>query len=256
MTDHTNYFFNCGEGTQRLATEHHSKLSKLEHIFVTKPSWDNMGGIPGILLTVQDTGVQKVHLHGPEGTEELLHAIDNFVNINQLEVLQADTTQTYTDHTMTVEYHPIKNPKYLQEAEQDTSNQFAPYIKNDINFYSDRPNNNGKRPRSPDSPKPVMRKEIPSTTNRIDTVMAFACKIHPKPGAINIDKLHEAGVQAGPDVGKLKAGQDITLPDGRIVKSVDVVDPAEPGPLFIGNYFLFSIKITLKMYQLKLLFLF
>jgi ribonuclease BN (tRNA processing enzyme) len=44
------------------------KLSKLEHIFITHPSWDNIGGLPGVALTIQDVGVPGITLHGPPGT--------------------------------------------------------------------------------------------------------------------------------------------------------------------------------------------
>jgi ribonuclease Z len=44
------------------------KLSKLEHIFITHPSWENVGGLPGVALTIQDVGVPEITLHGPAGT--------------------------------------------------------------------------------------------------------------------------------------------------------------------------------------------
>lgn len=62
------YMFNCGEGTQRLAHEHKMKLTKLEHIFVTHKSWENIGGLLGLSLTIQDAGVPEIQLHGPPGT--------------------------------------------------------------------------------------------------------------------------------------------------------------------------------------------
>lgn len=43
------------------------KLAKLEHIFVTQPVWRNIGGLPGIALTIQDVGVPEITLHGPPG---------------------------------------------------------------------------------------------------------------------------------------------------------------------------------------------
>ena len=61
------YLFNAGEGSQRLAHEHKFKLAKVEHIFFTKTSWDNVGGLPGISLTIQDVGVPHITLHGPPG---------------------------------------------------------------------------------------------------------------------------------------------------------------------------------------------
>lgn len=59
--------FNCGEGTQRLAHEHKTKLARLEHIFMTRTTWDRTGGLPGLSLTLQDTGVPNLTLHGPDG---------------------------------------------------------------------------------------------------------------------------------------------------------------------------------------------
>jgi ribonuclease Z len=44
------------------------KLAKLEHIFITHPSWENIGGLPGVALTIQDVGVPEITLHGPAGT--------------------------------------------------------------------------------------------------------------------------------------------------------------------------------------------
>lgn len=61
------YLFNCGECTQRLAHEHKVKLSRLEHIFITSKTWNNIGGLPGLSLTLQDVGVPNITLHGPEG---------------------------------------------------------------------------------------------------------------------------------------------------------------------------------------------
>lgn len=63
----SSYLFNCGEGSQRLAHEHRFKLSKVEHIFFTHTSWGNVGGLPGISLTIQDVGVPNITLHGAPG---------------------------------------------------------------------------------------------------------------------------------------------------------------------------------------------
>lgn len=64
---HFRYLFNCGEGTQRLANEHKTKIARLEHIFMTQTKWEHIGGLPGLSLTVQDAGVPELTLHGPPG---------------------------------------------------------------------------------------------------------------------------------------------------------------------------------------------
>lgn len=72
------YLFNCGEGTQRLAHEHKVKLSRLDHIFITNKTWMNIGGLPGLSLTLQDVGVPHITLHGPEGlVSSILIAVYN-----------------------------------------------------------------------------------------------------------------------------------------------------------------------------------
>lgn len=71
------YLFNCGEGTQRLAHEHKIKISKLEHIFITYPRWENIGGLTGLALTLQDSGTPELSIHGPYGVVSNLYIRDN-----------------------------------------------------------------------------------------------------------------------------------------------------------------------------------
>lgn len=67
--------------------------------------------------------------------------------------------------------------------------------------------------------------------------MVYICKLQPRPGALNLKKCVEMGVPPGPLLGKLKGGEDITLPNGKTVSSKDVCEPDDPGPLFIGTIF-------------------
>lgn len=82
------YIFNCGEGTQRLAHEHKMKLSKLEHVFITHSNWLNIGGLPGLALTVQDVGVPNIELHGPQGIVSFFYQKYLIVSKNKTNFLQ------------------------------------------------------------------------------------------------------------------------------------------------------------------------
>lgn len=75
--------------------------------------------------------------------------------------------------------------------------------------------------------------------------MVFVCKLQPRPGALNLSKCVEMGVPPGPLLGKIKGGEDITLPNGKTVSSKDVCEPDDPGPLFIGNA-IFIIMVIIK----------
>jgi len=55
------------------------KLSKLEHVFITHSNWLNIGGLPGLALTVQDVGVPNIELHGPKGIVSVFIVLQNII---------------------------------------------------------------------------------------------------------------------------------------------------------------------------------
>ncbi|KAH8394866.1 hypothetical protein KR222_008264 [Zaprionus bogoriensis] len=93
FTDQSRYLFNCGEGTQRLAHEHKTRLSRLEQIFVTRNTWTCVGGLPGLVLTIQDAGVRNLGLHGPPHLDTMLQSMRRFVILKNLQVQTIDSTQ-------------------------------------------------------------------------------------------------------------------------------------------------------------------
>lgn len=104
------YLFNCGEGTQRLAHEHKTKLARLEHIFMTRTSWQRIGGLPGLSLTVQDAGVPKLSLHGPPGLDELYRAMRRFVILKDMsvEAVVCEAGNKFEDSVLSVTYVPFE----------------------------------------------------------------------------------------------------------------------------------------------------
>ena len=67
-----------------------------------------------------------------------------------------------------------------------------------------------------------------------------------------LEKCVKAGVPPGPLLGDLKKGQDVTLPNGKVVLASDVTDPDDPGPVFIGKFS--SFLVYLKKYSLYLFY--
>ena len=51
----------------------------------------------------------------------------------------------------------------------------------------------------------------------------------PKPGRFNVDKARSLGVPEGPLWGRLQSGESVSLADGKVVHSLDVVGPPRPG---------------------------
>ncbi|XP_046394521.1 ribonuclease Z, mitochondrial isoform X2 [Ischnura elegans] len=63
--------------------------------------------------------------------------------------------------------------------------------------------------------------------------MCYICQLQPKQGTLLLDRCVDFGVPPGPLLGQLKAGQDITLSNGVVVKASDVCSPPDPGPVFL-----------------------
>lgn len=67
--DQTNYLFNCGEGTQRTLQEKNTaweiKFSKTKHLFMTRKSWETMGGLLGVCISLKEAYLNEITFHAP-----------------------------------------------------------------------------------------------------------------------------------------------------------------------------------------------
>lgn len=63
--------------------------------------------------------------------------------------------------------------------------------------------------------------------------MAYICRLTPRPGTLSLEKCVDFGVPPGPLLGRLKGGEDIVLPNGKTVRSKEVCEAEDPGPVFI-----------------------
>uniref|UniRef100_A0A3P8TN26 Zinc phosphodiesterase ELAC protein 2 n=1 Tax=Amphiprion percula TaxID=161767 RepID=A0A3P8TN26_AMPPE len=109
FSEFNRYLFNCGEGTQRLMQEHKLKAARLDNIFLTRLSWENVGGLSGMILTLKDTGVPECVLSGPPQLENYLSAIKSFSGpLEDIKLsVRPYTEAMYKDETMTVYQVPI-----------------------------------------------------------------------------------------------------------------------------------------------------
>nr|XP_020460593.1 zinc phosphodiesterase ELAC protein 2 [Monopterus albus] len=121
FSEYNRYLFNCGEGTQRLMQEYKLKATCLDNIFLTRLSWENVGGLSGMILTLRDIGVPECVLSGPPQLENYLNAIKTFSGpLEDIKLsVRPYTEETYTDDTMTVYQVPIFGEG--QTTAQDTS---------------------------------------------------------------------------------------------------------------------------------------
>ncbi|XP_030646076.1 zinc phosphodiesterase ELAC protein 2 isoform X2 [Chanos chanos] len=113
FSEYNRYLFNCGEGTQRLMQEHKLKIACLDNIFLTRMSWETIGGLSGMILTLKDTGVPECVLSGPPQLERYLNAIRVFSGpLDDIKLAVRPYTESeYKDDTMTVTQVPIFESK-------------------------------------------------------------------------------------------------------------------------------------------------
>lgn len=225
-TDHVSYTFNCGEAMQRSAHEYGMKLAKLDSIFVTRPSWKNIGGLPGLLLTLQDNGVTQVNVHCIDNIQKFVNATKKFVNLSTLNIHYApkNELEPYDDGILRVYYVPLtKTSKKDQEDSLDSA---------DASQHSS--NENGKRVIDVETENKSSENE-PKRFKKSPDILCFICEIKPRPGKLLLTKCIEFGITPGPLYALLKKGIDITKPDGTIVCSKDVCLPANPTTFFIGT---------------------
>jgi ribonuclease Z len=59
--------------------------------------------------------------------------------------------------------------------------------------------------------------------------LGYRVEERPRPGRFDAARADQLGVPFGPERSRLIRGQDLTLPDGRVVRSAEVVGPSRPG---------------------------
>ncbi|XP_053984927.1 ribonuclease Z, mitochondrial-like [Hylaeus volcanicus] len=218
-TDHMNYIFNCGEGTQRLAHEHHCKLTKLGNIFVTRASWTNTGGIIGMLLTMQECGLPEVNIFSPHGVQQLVGAVKPFVTLQNLQILYASMNESepYKDNVMTVWFVPIT---MASPNSNGSSSKLATETQYSVNT-------SGKRVINETAEAGGNYVKGKKSKVNVD-VMCYICKVHPKRGKLSVEKCIDVGLEPGPLFKLLKDGESVATKSGKVINSKDVCTPDGP----------------------------
>uniref|UniRef100_A0A673XFY1 Zinc phosphodiesterase ELAC protein 2 n=1 Tax=Salmo trutta TaxID=8032 RepID=A0A673XFY1_SALTR len=224
FSEFNRYLFNCGEGTQRLMQEHKLKAARLDNIFLTRMSWENVGGLSGMILTLKDTGVPEVVLSGPPQLK-YVNAIRVFSGpLEEIKLaVRPYTEKQYTDDTMTVSQIPI-----FGRSSPSSSPQRRELWRSE-DFEDTSTDSRKERATSPGGKARATRD--PSL------VVAFVCKLHPKKGNFLVAQAKNLGLPVGtaaigPLIAALKDGKSVTY-EGREIHPEEVCTPTDPGPAFI-----------------------
>ncbi|XP_059417598.1 zinc phosphodiesterase ELAC protein 2-like isoform X2 [Carassius carassius] len=228
FSEYNRYLFNCGEGTQRLMQEHKIKIARLDNIFLTRMSWETVGGLSGMILTLKDTGVPQCVLSGPPQLEKYLQAIRVFSG--QLEdiklAVRPYTEPQYKDDTMSVSQIPL-----FSECKAEAGGCSPGSGR------SSSPNSRQKRALKTLDDLEESQEGREKITRDSSLVVAYVCKLHSKKGNFMALKAKEMGLPVGtaaigPIIEALKAGKTVKH-DGKEIRPEELCTPADPGPVFI-----------------------
>lgn len=254
--DRHRYLFNVGEGFQRFCVDHRVKLAKMESVLMTRVTTEASGGLPGMLITMSDTGCggllaghASLTLHGPQGLGTLVNAFRTFVNVKDMGLQVAE----------------FGEEGVAGEGQEGVSPPPPPVIKNDVVTISpvvikatpgdglagggDAPD--AKRARVDPSMQSVGGPNGPfassaggvsgseTTTCQMPSISVetpaacYLCELPPVPGKFLPQKAAALGVPKGPLYGKLSRGESVTTPNGRLVLPEEVKEPTTPGPVVL-----------------------
>lgn len=222
FTDSKRYMFNCGENVQRFSNEYRVRQSKLHDFFITKTTWDNVGGLSGQLNHFISFFDQRrrssVKLHGPDSLTDLIQSSRFHLSSDRLYLgtnkdtemvgthhLPVHRDENITVHTLTLNENTSPSSPITSESEQDNNSSLA-------------------------SPAP---KKMKRAVRGCDTISVFLCKLSDVPGKFNPQKAAKLGLPGGPKYRALVNGDSVTTPDGVVIKPSDVVGPVRIGPSFI-----------------------
>ncbi|XP_060580686.1 zinc phosphodiesterase ELAC protein 2-like [Ruditapes philippinarum] len=185
-TNYDRYLFNCGEGTQKVITDVVSKVGPVDNIFFTYNTWNNIGGLMGFLMSnsAEIDHVDTIRLHGPPNIDKLLKMITPFSENSENVVASIDV-------------RGIDNVKY--EDEQLTV-EYVELVSSESSQGTEQ-----------------------STDDIKKAVMCYIVRLKELPRKIDSKKLAALKTPSGPWIKQLINGEEVTLPDGRIIKPNDVL---------------------------------
>eukprot|EP00002_Diphylleia_rotans_P025872 TRINITY_DN5137_c0_g1_i14.p1 TRINITY_DN5137_c0_g1~~TRINITY_DN5137_c0_g1_i14.p1 ORF type:complete len:465 (+),score=56.03 TRINITY_DN5137_c0_g1_i14:86-1480(+) len=199
--DNKRYLFNCGEGTQRFCMENKIRLLRLTDLFCTQMHIRNLGGFPGMIFTLADTGALNLNIHGPVGMSHFVDSIKSIAQFRRSLVLRiheySDSEEVFSDENIRV--HAVR----VCEGTADNTSDGHP---------------------------------TQSTTDYKHTnsqLQSFIIQTNDVPGKFDLDKAVELGVPRGPLFRELKKGNAVRSENGNMVYPHECVEPSTPGSIVV-----------------------
>ncbi|KAH9618548.1 hypothetical protein KSS87_006548 [Heliosperma pusillum] len=217
--DKQRFIFNAGEGLQRYCTEHKIKLSKIDHIFLSRVCSETAGGLPGLLLTMAGIGDEGicVNMWGPSDLNYLVNAMRAFIPSAAMVHTKSFGPTLHLDSLSALDSKKFSGPFDLIDDE---------VVK--ISAILLHPNeNNGPASH-------IGNGELGAPLKPGDISVIYVCELPKIQGRFHPEKAKALGLRAGPKYRDLQNNISVKSDDRDImVHPRDVMDPPIPGPIVL-----------------------
>lgn len=207
--DKQRFIFNAGEGLQRFCTEHKIKLSKIDHIFLSRVCSETAGGLPGLLLTLAGTGEEgiSVNVWGPSDFKYLVDAMKSFIPNAAMVHTRCFGPSSKSD------CFSLDNPNDQLKLIDDEVVKISAILL--------RPKTHGL-------------KEDEFVLKSSDISVVYICELPEIRGKFDLEKARALGLRPGPKYRELQEGVSVKSDLKNImVHPDDVLGPSVPGPIVL-----------------------
>lgn len=236
--DKQRFIFNAGEGLQRYCTEQKIKLSKIDHVFLSRVCSETAGGLPGLLLTLAGMGEEGmcVNMWGPSELKYLVAAMKAFIPNAAMVHTRSFGPSSENDGVVIMDSTKFSEPITLVNDElvkmsaillRPSGSSSDPKLLRCQESTVEDGNNESRVSNSANS-------ESGDVIKPGDLSVVYVCELPEIQGKFDPEKAKALGLRPGPKYRDLQLGISVKS-DSRnmMVHPSDVMDPPIPGPIVI-----------------------
>ncbi|KAA8540384.1 hypothetical protein F0562_024697 [Nyssa sinensis] len=245
--DKQRFIFNAGEGLQRFCTEHKIKLSKIDHIFLSRVCSETAGGLPGLLLTLAGMGEEglSVNIWGPSDLKYLVDAMKYFIPNAAMVYTRSFGPPPGSDGVAIPDPRNFTDPIVLidDEVVKISAILLRPSFSELSDLMKEEPtmmnvSQLGLADRRDQFPEPLLpgssNSEAEVALKPGDISVIYVCELPEIKGKFDPKKAVALGLKPGPKYHELQLGNSVKSDRQNImVHPSDVLGPSVPGPIVL-----------------------
>ncbi|XP_077417979.1 zinc phosphodiesterase ELAC protein 1 [Vanacampus margaritifer] len=216
------WLFDCGEGTQTQLMKSHLRAGRISKVFISHLHGDHLFGLPGLLCTISlnltsdpQPGVKCVDVFGPRGLRHFLRVTLGLTGSQLLfpyavHELEPTQDQSPEEGQLSLETTAERGPLHPQER---PGRSISLDVSSDTYFLFEDD------------------KFVVKAFRLFHRVPSFGFCVHERdrPGRLKTEQLKQIGLKPGPLYGRLKAGHQVQLENGRVILPGEVLEESVPG---------------------------